>query len=72
MYNRVFTPWELWAALAQARDTAPGHDSIHYQMLWYLPESGFKYLLNVFTVLWPHNDVPAGWQEAIIPVPKPL
>lgn len=41
-YNVPFSEWELRSALALCRDTAPGPDNIHNQMLKHLCESSIK------------------------------
>ena len=58
--------------LKQARDTSPGFDTVHYQLLKHLPEDSLLLLLYIFNHIWLTQDFPTLWKTAIIiPVPKP-
>ena len=71
-YNQLFSMPELQSALCRSHDTAPGPDSIHYQMLKHLPNSCLQTLLAVFNRIWTSGKFPTSWSEAtIIPIPKP-
>ena len=71
-YNVPFTMAELKEALKKSKDTAAGLDSIHYQFLKRLPESGLNVLLNVYNDVWESGNFPPSWREAlVIPIPKP-
>ena len=71
-YNRIFTLEELKHALHQAKDSSPGPDDLHYQMLKHLPEKQLDLLLEIFNQIWTTGDYPTSWSEAIVvPIPKP-
>ena len=58
---------ELKQAIKVSRDTSPGIDTVHYQLLKHLPEDSLLLLLYIF-----NQDFPILWKTAIIiPVPKP-
>ena len=72
MYNDVFTLHELKHAIKVSRDTSPGIDTVHYQLLKHLPEDSLLLLLYIFNHIWLTQDFPTSWKTAIIiPVPKP-
>ena len=63
-YNDVFMLYELKQAIKISRDTSPGVDTVHYQLLFFL--------LSIFNHIWLTQDFPVSWKTAvIIPVPKP-
>ena len=71
-YNDVFTLHELKQAIKISRDTSPGIDTFHYQLLKHLPEDSLLLLLYIFNHIWLTQDFPTSWKTAIIiPVPKP-
>ena len=71
-YNAPFTLQELTDSLKQAKNTAPGPDEIHYELLKHLPEESRKVLLDIFNKIWTEGVFPDAWREAtIIPLPKP-
>ena len=71
-YNASFTEWELETALRDVRNTSPGLDDIHYEMLRHLPFQGKVFLLNLYNQIWRTDSFPASWREAIvIPILKP-
>lgn len=71
-YNQLFSVTELQSALRKAHDSAPGPDSVHYQMLKHLPEPCLFTLLSVFNDIWTSGKFPSSWSEAtVIPLPKP-
>ena len=47
-YNDVFTLHELKQAIKVSRDTSPGIDTVHYQLLKHLPEDSLLLLLYIF------------------------
>ncbi|KAG1680025.1 RNA-directed DNA polymerase from mobile element jockey [Nymphon striatum] len=72
VYNQVFSLEELRRSLRASKDTAPGPDSIHYQMLKHLPDCSLALMLNIFNTIWITGAIPSPWQEAtVIPIPKP-
>ena len=71
-YNDVFTLHELKQASKISRDTSPGIDTVHYQLLKHLPEDSLLLLLYIFNHIWLTQEFPTSWKTAIIiPVPKP-
>ncbi|KAG1676583.1 RNA-directed DNA polymerase from mobile element jockey [Nymphon striatum] len=72
VYNQVFSLEELRRSLRASKDTAPGPDSIHYQMLKHLPDCSLALMLNIFNTIWITGATPSSWLEAtVIPIPKP-
>ena len=71
-YNDVFMLHELKQAIKVSRDTSPGIDTVHYQLLKHLPEDILLLLLYIFNHIWLTQNFPTSWKTAIIiPVPKP-
>ena len=71
-YNDVFTLHELKKAIKISRDTSPGIDTVHYQLLKHLPDDSLLLLLYILNHIWLTQDFPVSWKTAIIiPVPKP-
>ena len=63
---------ELKQAIKISRDTSPGIDTVHYQLLKHLTEDSLLLLLYIFNHIWLTQDFPTSWKTAIIiPVPKP-
>ncbi|KAG1713961.1 RNA-directed DNA polymerase from mobile element jockey [Nymphon striatum] len=72
VYNQVFSLEELRRSLRASKDTSPGPDSIHYQMLKHLPDCSLALMLNIFNTIWITGAIPSSWLEAtVIPIPKP-
>ncbi|KAG1671734.1 RNA-directed DNA polymerase from mobile element jockey [Nymphon striatum] len=72
VYNQVFSLEELRRSLRASKDTSPGPDSIHYQMLKHLPDCSLALMLNIFNTIWITGAIPSSWREAtVIPIPKP-
>ena len=72
LYNNVFTLHELKQEIKISRDTSPGIDTVHYQLLKHLPDDSMLLLLYIFNHIWLMQDFPTSWKTAIIiPVPKP-
>ena len=71
-YNDVFTLHELKQAIKISRDTSPGIDTVHYQLLKHLPEYSLLLLLYIFNHILLTQDFHTSWKTAIIiPVAKP-
>ena len=63
---------ELNQAIKVSRDTSPGIDTVHYQLLKHLPDDSLFMLLYIFNHIWLTKDFTTSWKTAIIiPVPKP-
>ncbi len=70
-YNAPFSMDEFSCALTRGKDSAPGPDQIHNQMLKHLPEEARIFLLRIFNKIWMEHTFPRTWREAIIiPIPK--
>ena len=71
-YNDVFTLHKLKQAIKVSRDTSPGINTVHYQLLKHLPEDSLLLLLYIFNHIWLTQDFLTSWKTAIIiPVPNP-
>ena len=71
-YNAKFSLRELRAALTSTETTAPGEDTILYEMLKHLPEDAKKFLLKIINKIWETGILPKSWKIAIIiPAQKP-
>ncbi len=70
-YNDPFTMEEMVHALATAKDTSPGEDSITISMLRHLPVSSREVLLDLFNETWRQQQLPEEWRHSkVIPVTK--
>jgi ribonuclease HI len=71
-YNIPFSMQELKTALLKSNNSAPGPDSIHYQLLTHLSDKSLTLLLDIFNSIWTGGSFPPSWREAtVIPIPKP-
>ena len=71
-YNSQFSLREFEEALSSTEATAPGEDSILYEMLKHLPADAKKYLLKILNKIWDTGILPRDWKISIIvPVKKP-
>ena len=71
-YNTEFSSDELHHALLTSKDSSPGPDDVHYQMLKHLPEEQLVLLLAILNDIWSSGIYPPSWSEAtVIPIPKP-
>ena len=72
IFNAPFTRHELQVALDKKRSTAPGADTVHYDMLKNLTENGMNHLLRLMNKSWKEHKLPEQWKEStIIPLLKP-
>ena len=63
---------ELKQVIKVSRDTSPGNDTVHYQLLKHLPDHSLLLLLYNFNHIWLTQNFPTSWKTAIIiSVPKP-
>jgi hypothetical protein len=59
-------------AIGRSRNTSPGPDGIHNQMLSHLSPSAKEFLLSLFNRIWEEHCFPSSWREGIvIPILKP-
>lgn len=65
-YNKPFLMKELDIVLEEARNSAPGDDSIPYEMIRQLPKSYKELLLRLFNKIWLDGTYPDQWKRAII------
>lgn len=71
-YNSPFTAYELSQALAKCSNTAPGPDTIPYQLIRQLPASYHTHLLSIYNQIWLDGQFPSSWHQAlIVAIPKP-
>ena len=71
-YNAKFTLRELKDALENTEPSAPGEDTILYEMLKHLPERSKEFLLDIINKIWETGIIPKIWKTAlIIPMKKP-
>ena len=68
-YNRPFTLTELEYHLSVTKNTAPGEDRVHYQMLKRMPEHAKIYLCNIYNRMWHETFSPNQW-NTVIPIQK--
>ena len=58
--------------MEKSRDTSPGLDLIHYQILKHLPDESLSVLLTIFNYIWQTQHFSTIWKTAlIIPIQKP-
>jgi ribonuclease HI/exonuclease III len=71
--NEQFQPHELRAAIDRCKNhTAPGLDSITYEMIKNLPEKMENLLLAIYNRLFIEGDTIASWKDSlVIPIAKP-
>jgi len=71
-YNSSITDAELNRVLSHLKNTSPGEDLIHYQMLKNLPDEYKELLLNMYNFSYSKSHIPPNWKKAcIIPILKP-
>ena len=70
-YNKNITMKELRSSIKKSKNTSPGPDQIHYQLLKHLPISCLIILLDLLNKVWDGGEFPAAWSEAtVVPIPK--
>ena len=70
-YNAKFTLRELKDALEKTEPSAPGEDTILYEMLKHLPEKSKEFLLEIINEIWKTGIIPKSWKIALIlPIKK--
>ena len=63
---------ELNHALSSKHNSAPGADTVSYEMLKQLPDTSKKYLIKLINISWERGEIPSEWKIAtIIPIIKP-
>ena len=74
-YNNVFTLYELKQAINVSRDTSPGIDTVHYQLLKHLPDDRLLLLLynsnrkhNIHHI--PYTNILQDSKALIAPLPN--
>ena len=71
-HNSNFSMKELKTALNSKKNSAPGADTIHYEMIKQLPEKEKFTILKLMNRSWDEGKLPEQWKEAtIIPLLKP-
>ena len=64
-YNDNFTHEELLSCLSDCANTAPGEDSISFELLKHVHENSYNFLLQLYNTLWVNEHFPNGWNTAI-------
>ena len=57
---------ELKFALQQAKNSAPGHDNLHYSMIRHLSDRAQNFLLHLYNQIWLLGEFPIAWRRAIV------
>ena len=71
-YNHPIQLEELKDAINSSKDSTPGPDNVHYQLLKHLPLRSLKLLLSIFNHYYSTDTFPSNWHNAtIVPIPKP-
>ena len=65
-YNIEISANEVQTALSQCRNTSPGPDKIHYEMLRHLSDSACDFLLRLYNKIWFERAFPVQWGRAFI------
>lgn len=70
-YNAPFSITELEESLRKSKNTSPGPDEIHYDMIRHLHPTALEYLLALFNHIWQEGKLPNSWRLAtVIPIKK--
>ena len=71
-YNHPIQLEELKDAINSSKDSTPGPDNIHCQLLKHLLPCSLQLLLSIFNHYWTADAFPSTWHNAtVIPIPKP-
>ena len=71
-YNSPISFNEISTAIKSLKNSAPGFDLIHNQMLKNLPIGHIKFLLGIFNNSLQYGIIPESWKKSIvIPILKP-
>ena len=65
-YNIRFSYKELVNALSSADSSAPGEDTIVYDMIKHLPEHAKIFLLKILNKIWERGIMPKSWKISLI------
>ena len=69
--DKPFTLHELGKAIGSRKKSAPGLDSVCYDMLKNLSELALSHLLNMYNLSWSTGNVPKAWRHsAVVPLLK--
>ncbi|CAL4186113.1 unnamed protein product, partial [Meganyctiphanes norvegica] len=70
--NEPFKLTEFENILHPSKNSAPGEDTIPYELYKHLPDTEKQKLVNFFNFLWSNHIFPDQWRNAhVIPIPKP-
>ena len=62
---------DLKRSLKKSKNSSPGPDQIHYEILRHLPIETLHILLDIRNETWKSDTCPESWKEAlIISIPK--
>ncbi|CAG7727507.1 unnamed protein product [Allacma fusca] len=71
-YNAPFTMQELKRAIKHTKNSAPGPDLVHIQMLKNMDYENLTQVLKLYNNIWKTHCIPNSWKEAIVvPILKP-
>ena len=71
-HNSYFSMKEFKTAVNTKKNSAPGADTIHYEMIKQLPEKEKFTILKLMNKSWDEGKLPEQWKEAtIIPLLRP-
>ena len=65
-YNEAISMTEVWHALSNVKNTAPGPDGIHYKMLKRMHPTAIAALHSLFNKIWTNHQYPSQWRNATI------
>lgn len=65
-YNKPLTLHELKLALGSCGSSAPGSDTITYEMIGNLPDETLNCLLALYNKIFNTGKIPSAWKEAIV------
>lgn len=65
--NVDFTLYELEQAIRFLKNnSAPGEDTVAYEMIKHLPNVSLRVLLNIFNEIWSNGTLPRKWKHTIV------
>jgi len=68
--NQAFSYKELISAIKESKNTAPGLDTICYEMFKHMSVKSLEIMLRLFNKIWFKGKIPPAWLHSIIvPIP---
>lgn len=65
-YNEEISMTEIWQALSKSKNSAPGPDGIHYQMLKRMHPTAVAAMLSLFNKVWNTHQFPVKWRTTTV------